>query len=172
MSGSKPGERRGGRERGVPNKVTQERQLKAAREIEAAMTGRAPRPLAIARLEELLDISIGAMRAHQQVTTEMVEKAAATGKKITESRGDWDKFGDWFDRAAYVAGKIMKTQTPELKAVMLAAAPNPAAREIAAQALGGNVVRLGSPVAASRAYQQLMHQPRQLALPAPAKRAG
>jgi hypothetical protein len=118
--GSRPGERRGGRKKGALNKATRERMEMARRELDAAATGKARRPLAKERLEELFDISLGAMRLHQEVTPEMAARAHAAGNTdVVVRAGDWDRFGEWWDRAFYVGEKLMRTQTPYLRALMV-----------------------------------------------------
>lgn len=140
----------------------------AARDLDRAR--QQGRPLAKDRLDELLGIALGAMTAFQRVTAEQVQadRERNPKSKLKEQKGDWAGFGNWFDRAAYAAKELAKYQSPTFKAIAVAAAPGAA---IEHEPDYENVVRLGNPVAASRAYQQLMKAPRQLALP-PAKRTG
>lgn len=110
----------GGRAKGTPNKATIEREEMAARALDKAKLGR---PLAKDRLDELLDVALGAMQRHQPVTAEMVERARAAGNKaVKESRGDWNGFGDWWDRAALAAKSLAPFQSPTYRAIVVAQA--------------------------------------------------
>ena len=50
--GSKPGERRGGRQKGTPNKLTVEREMRATHGLEAARTGLMPLDVMFARMRD------------------------------------------------------------------------------------------------------------------------
>jgi hypothetical protein len=111
----------GGRAKGTPNKATVEREQEAARALDKSrMSGR---PLAKDRLDELMDVAIGAMQRHQPVTKDMVARARAAGNKaVKESRGDWKGFGDWWDRAAFAAKSLAPFQSPTYRAIVVAQA--------------------------------------------------
>jgi hypothetical protein len=161
------GTKTGGRKAGTLNRATVERQEMAARTLDKAKA--AGRPLAKDRLDELLEIALGAMTAHQPITRDMVKKARALGNKtVKESRGNWTDFGEWWDRAAYVAKELAKFQSPTYKAVSVETPRQsglPPVRDF------NTFVRTGDPVRASRIYQEVMAAPRQLSLPPPAKRS-
>ena len=160
------GTKTGGRKAGTPNRTTVERQEIAARALDNAKAE--GRPLAKDRLDELLGIAMGAMAAHQPITKDMAKKARALGNKtVSESRGNWGGFGDWWDRAAYAAKELAKYQSPTYKAVSVET-PLPSGSSPVRDF--DNFVRTGDPVRASRIYQQFMAAPRQLRLPPLAKR--
>jgi hypothetical protein len=160
------GTKTGGRKVGTPNKLTVERQEEAARALDRRARA-TPRPLAKDRLDELLDVALGAMQQFQPVTKEMVERAHAVGNtKVKESKGDWVGFGSWWDRAVFAAKELAKYQSPQLKALAMVQTPEP----LSAAANKDSALRLNDPVRASRVYQEFMRAPRQLSLP-PAKRS-
>jgi len=99
--GSKPGERRGGRQKGALNHATIERILNVTKNIdEARRTGR----------ELAVDVLERAMKLAEEVV--ILHKANA----------DWSTFGDWFDRWVYCARALSKFQTPELRAILISPA--------------------------------------------------
>ncbi len=94
--GSKPGERRGGRQKGTKNRKTVEREI-----IEAGIA--APPPMGKATLEKLLTISLTRM-----------DEAMGGGARTYEA------FLTWFDRTFHVARELTKFQSPQLRAVAVA----------------------------------------------------
>jgi hypothetical protein len=103
MAGSKPGERRGGRQRGTKNKATVEREINAAAVIDRAR--REGRELAVDVLEKLMKVAEGAAAINRP--TEQ--------KKYKD--GDWKLFAEWFDRTAFCAKALAPFQSPTFKAV-------------------------------------------------------
>lgn len=145
------GKKTGGRAKGTPNKATIERELEAARALDKSRA--LGRPLARDRLDELLDVALGAMQRHQPVTKEMVDRARAAGNaNVKESKGDWDGFGDWWDRAAFAAKALAPYQSATYKAIAVQMAP------IAepARAPADNVRQIDDSNAVSRVYLRVM----------------
>jgi hypothetical protein len=142
------GRKTGGRAKGTPNKATLEREEEAARALDRSRaTGR---PLAKDRLDELLDVALGAMQRHQPVTRDMVQRARAAGNTaVKESKGDWGGFGDWWDRAAFAAKALAPYQSPQLKAIAMQMAPPPEPTKVPEPA---NVHQIDDANAASRVY--------------------
>ncbi len=130
----------GGKKKGSKNKATIARELQAAQQIWDAQ-GKSGREPALATLERLLGdldrfkaIAEGAASLHKPPTQQELEKAATAGLAL--AKGDWDLFGEWFDRAvgttrdaAKVAKDLAKFQAPEIKAVD-APAPPPDPRDV------------------------------------------
>jgi hypothetical protein len=119
--GSNPGERRGGRKKGTPNKLTSERALQA---LMAAQTVKAVReanpnvpPLELAKdvLNRMMKVSEGAAG--------LFRPANPTGG--TQGVENWDRFGQWVDRTIACAKELAKYQSPQLRAILVpAAAPD------------------------------------------------
>jgi ketopantoate reductase len=84
MPGSKPGERRGGRKKGTPNKTTQERQINAAREIDRAR--KEGRELAKDVLERLMHIAEGATGVNRPTTQADLEKGIEQNPESIRAR--------------------------------------------------------------------------------------
>lgn len=105
--------RYGGRAKGVKNRATVERELKAAAEA-AAIQGEG-RELAKDVLARMMKLAEGVAGLHRPPSPIEVDAAEAEGKAIPE--GDWDRFGQWFDRVAYCAKELARYQSPQIKAV-------------------------------------------------------
>jgi hypothetical protein len=155
--GYRPG---GGRPKGSLSKATTEAREKAARLLDAARSGKAPKPLAKDILEDAMFIAKGATASFQRVTPEQVEEARAAGNlKARPQNGDIDKFGEWFDRMVYAATQLAKYQSPTFRAIFLqqdtiAAAP---------AAEPGKVLDLQAerdPLGAEQTYLRLIKAPR------------
>lgn len=129
--GAAPGERRGGRHAGVPNKATTEAierehievQIAAPATVETVATaqqqllppeegGRGHQRLAKDRLAELLDIFLGAA-AYYQPTIDPTARA--------NTNGNWDDFAKWSGMAMQCAGMLAKYQSPQFRAILLPA---------------------------------------------------
>jgi hypothetical protein len=128
--GARPG---GGRPKGVKNRSTIEREINAAQVIDRAR--KEGRDLAVTVLERLMNVAEGAAG---------LNRPPASGKG-----GNWDLFGEWFDRTAYCAKALADYQSPKLRAVHVFAQPAPEAIQ---RQDGGNVVTLDDPVALARVY--------------------
>jgi len=115
-SGAKPGERRGGRVKGVPNKATIEKALLAERAVEQARLN--GKKLGKERLEELMEIFIGATAYFQPTIT----------PGVPSTTGDWDKFEKWARLAMECAAKLAPYQSPTFRAIVVA--PPPAESDI------------------------------------------
>lgn len=116
MPGAKPGERRGGRQKGTPNKATRERQINAAAEIDRAR--REGRELAKDVLERFMKLAEGACAVNRPTAAEDIAKG-----KAENPDGDWGRFGEWFDRTVYCAKELAKYQSPQIKGVDAPAPP-------------------------------------------------
>ena len=173
--GAKPGERRGGRPKGGLNKATAAKLLDAqVAEKVAEIIGAPPqegatlqrytsRARAKDELAEMLPVLKGHVGHFQQA-------AIASGLPGTEkfNAAIWKMFREWFDLYLKACDTAADFQDPRLKAQLWVPPPQDMP---AAPGAPAKVVRLGSPQAASRAYQQFMLAPRQKALPPPSKRS-
>ena len=111
--GSKPGERRGGRQKGTPNKVTAEQALSAERVLaKAKVSGR--------RLgKEVLDY-------YMHVFAEIAdsERAAALTEKPENAREHEARFERFAKYAIDCAQKLAPFQSPTFRAIQLAPPQN------------------------------------------------
>jgi hypothetical protein len=112
--------RYGGREKGVKNKLTIQREQEAAQRV-AAARGPKAKEAALSVLERLMQVAEGATALHRPPGPKEVEAAAASGQSLP--KGDWGLFGDWWDRAAYAAKELAKYQAPQIKSVDAPAPP-------------------------------------------------
>jgi hypothetical protein len=113
--GSKPGERRGGRQKGTPNKATLEREEKARQEIAEALkkagTAKTVR-YAIDEMQKALVIAEGFAGLVQPTPIK-----DANGKLVKFEGGDVELFGTWFDKWFTCIKELAKYQTPQVKAI-------------------------------------------------------
>lgn len=117
------GRKTGGRIAGVSrNKAVIEREINAAQVIDRAR--KEGRDLAVTVLERLMNLAEGATGLNRPTPA----RDAAKGVQQNPD-GDWDRFGQWFDRTAYCAKELAKYQSPQIKA-MEAPTPAPDADEV------------------------------------------
>jgi hypothetical protein len=136
--GPRPG---GGRPKGLKNRATIEREINAAQVIDRAR--KEGRDLAVTVLERLMNVA-------EKIAVETRPQAAGGAPN---KNGDWDRFGEWFDRTAYCAEKLANYQSPKLRAVQVFAQTlEPAQRPTD----GDNVVVLDDPVAIARVYANMV----------------
>ena len=168
--GARPGERRGGRIKGVPNKATiaalNERkiidqiakQTGTSSSVTAAVLSKAAgyRKLAVEELEDVLPI-IKSLVAYHQIK---VMRAGPTG--ALQITGELDDFKEWLRLFIETCAKLAPYQSPTFKAIAVVEPQLPGKPPIPN---AYDIERLDDPVAASRVYQQLMQAPRQLGLP-------
>ena len=114
--GSKPGERRGGRRKGVKNKATIAREEAAKAHIaeslaKAKSAGKANPRLAIEEMYKAISIAEGLAGLMQP------NIAKAGDGTLTVKGGDIKLFGEWFDRYFNCAKELAKYQVPQVKAV-------------------------------------------------------
>ena len=109
--GGPRGPNKGGRPKGSKGKATMERELNAAQVIDRAR--KEGRDLAVTVLERLMNIA-------DDVTG--LNRPTQAGDKENPD-GDWDRFGAWFDRAAFCARALAKYQSPQIKAMDAPSAP-------------------------------------------------
>lgn len=105
--GSAPGEHRGGRKAGTPNKSTLARSAEIAAEHRAANL-----PLAVEVLENTM---LNALK--MAVKFEPKVGKDADGKDI--ATGDESLYGKYLDKAIVAAGKLAPYQTPQLQSTTL-----------------------------------------------------
>ena len=131
MPRAQKGQRFGGRIKGTKNRATIQREIEAAERV-AQSRGKA-KDAALTVLERLMQVAEGAAG----LTRPASKREMAEGKAQNPD-GDWELFGDWFDRAAFCAKELAKYQAPQIRAVE-APAPPPDPREVDA----GNRRRFG-----------------------------
>ena len=149
------GHKTGGRQPDARNKVTIERELRAAAALDQARANPAKK-LAVDVLDDLMQVSTAAMAAYQAVSAEQARMALAAdpNTKIRAQPGDVEKFGQWWDRTLYAAKELARYQSPTMKAVQVTVqgqtqeALPPPDRE--------NVVYIKDPIASARFYQRIM----------------
>jgi hypothetical protein len=105
--GPRPG---GGRPKGQKNRATIEREINAAQVIDRSR--KEGRDLAVTVLERLMNVAEGAAGLNRPTAA----RDLATGAKANPD-GDWNRFGEWFDRTAYCAKELAKFQSPQIKAM-------------------------------------------------------
>ena len=108
------GYKTGGRKSGVKNKATIEREIIAA--AQAAKRG-PQRELAIDALERFR-IHCEGVASHFMPTVNVPDDQQGRHK-------NWDKTGEWLDRAIFCARELAKYQSPQLRAMMVQTAPPP-----------------------------------------------
>jgi hypothetical protein len=96
----------GGRPKGSKNKATILREMGVAAEIDRARAE--GRELPSAALERFMRLA---------EATCLANRPTDTGK------GDWGKFGEWFDRAVYCTKELARYREPPIKAVEAPAPP-------------------------------------------------
>jgi hypothetical protein len=161
MPRAQKGQRFGGRTKGTPNKATVERlereriaeqvslqaavaaQSAPAAEREIAHAGAERRKLGRERLEELLEIAIGATAFFQPGLKNGVEQ---------NQNADWAQFQKWFQIAHAVAATVSPFQSPTFRAIMVAAPPPKHDEDLRS----GDVIPLNDPVAAARIYRRIV----------------
>lgn len=171
--GSAPGQRRGGRKPGTPNKAkAAERALEAeAKEIIAHVEGGNPaavmaalqaRSRSFRGLDEMIEL---AKVLKNYVVDYQAAVAAVGGKPGVKgfNAALWDRFKDWSEFYFGSCEKIAAFQDPKIKATFHV--PAPRLGDDAKVIDEGKIVRIGNPQAAARAYQRLMLAPRQTPLP-------
>jgi hypothetical protein len=170
---ARPGERRGGRIKGVPNKTTiaalnkQKIIEKIAKEtgtptaVATAVLAKAAdcRKLAMEELEEALPIIKSVVAHFQKAPFEAVQ---AGGKATKATKAQWNDFQDWLKLFLDTCVRLAPYQSPTFRAIAVMD-PQPSGKRSTPDL--DSIVRSGDPVAASRAYQRFMQAPRQLALP-------
>lgn len=120
--GAKPGERRGGRAKGVPNKKTVERQI-----IKAVEAGAPNAPAGIAKhvLEEFMMIFRG-MAANVQQRIIVDPSKIPEDKRaeyLREYRANVDEFERWAKLAVHTAHWVAPYQSPTFKAIIMDGGP-------------------------------------------------
>lgn len=137
--GSAPGEHRGGRKPGVPNKKTQEALLKQAMEKSDAV--KSGRKLAREVLDEFMHLTAGMAAFYQP----------APPNAPPNQNANEDKFWRCVDATHAFAKALAPYQSPTFKAIAMMAPPEPPRR---AELPGGNVVSLDDPEALTRVYKR------------------
>lgn len=127
------------RPKGSKNKATIERELKLAIEIDKARKD--GRELAVDVLERMMKLAEGAAGQHKPPSAAEISAGAA-------ALGDWDKFGEWFDRIAWCAKELAKYQSPQLRAIAVTMPGQP--RDM--KTVEGKVLDVNDPLVVQRAY--------------------
>jgi hypothetical protein len=140
-NGVRPGERRGGRKKGTPNKATRERALLAKRVLEEQQ-GKPGRKLARKVLDEFMHLFMGMAAVHQPLP---FNGLPAPGQQPNE-----EKFLQFATLAIAAAEKLAPYQSPRLKAVMVHQESLPGSH-----AIGPGQHSAMSPMSPQEAYRRL-----------------
>lgn len=118
--GSKPGERRGGRKRGTPNKRTEEKKLLPL--MEQARAHGAGHKLAKEVIEEFMIVAAGTAARYQPRPRQ--EDGQEEGKfKETNKLANPDLFEKWAKLAVAWATDLAPYQSPTFRAIVVAPPP-------------------------------------------------
>lgn len=176
--GAAPGERRGGRAKGVPNKKTIEALARAKIIEQVADAMAAPgtetrmaiekvlegKKLAKDELEEVLPIIKGVVAYYQRQALTMGQD----GKPVIN--GKLDDFKEWLKIFIDTCFKLADFQSAKFKAIMVTAGPGMMGGDNARD-VSPNVISMTDQTAAARAYREIMlaPAPKRLATPKTAK---
>ena len=142
--GAAPGERRGGRKKGTPNRKVN------AIDFVADLHG-LPRPtthkLAKERLRELMEIFIGAA-AHFQPSVRPGD--------APKPHGDWNRFMEFGRLGMECAAKLAPYESPTFRAIMVTHGGSAADAPAPAKHPGAEVIPLNDAVGASRVYRMIV----------------
>jgi hypothetical protein len=160
--GARPCERRGGRKKGTPNKVTVGRRLaelaalEEAKRAEATKTEKSPetsaaqsvvsepgRRKAINVLDELMQVYAG-MAAHVQPRPPHLPPNPYANEAL---------FHEYARLAGYFADRLAPYQSPTFRAVAVTIPAAPAAAVVESE---DNVINLDDPIALSRVYRRMI----------------
>lgn len=142
--GSKPGERRGGREAGTPNKATIERQLVQARETHDAQQN--GKKLAKEVLDEFMQLTAGMAAVYQPLPPGVTD--VPLGRTPNET-----KFWECVGMVRDFAKALAPYQSPTFKAIAVFAPPDQTRPAAPALPPGGNVITLDDPAVLQRVYR-------------------
>lgn len=139
--GSKKGERRGGRKKGVPNKANIERALLAERELIGAKA--AGKKLAKEVLDDFMQLFKGIAETYY---------AVLPGAPIPKSHSRNEAMFEKYAKLTVDTAKALATyQSPTFRAIQVIAPPGP---DKPPQIGDGNVIRLDDPDALMRVYKR------------------
>ena len=164
MSGSKPGERRGGRQKGVKNRTTLEREQRALDEIRGKAAKLAPQTWGKDALEDLIPQSLEVLGAVKGIVARLQEAAY----KQLEPPGaldpaTWDRLKEWMTllkdtqaTASLIMSRAAEFQSPKLQRIAVGIGIGMIGESAKANPADDNVVYLDDPNAASRVYQRFI----------------
>lgn len=148
--GAKPGERRGGRKKGVPNKWSVEQIAEAAARANDAQ--RNGKKFAIEVLDDLMHTALSfAAQERQHV---LAEQQGAKGKPGKATAETLDRFWKAMEYAGIFARALAPFQHPKFRAVVVM--PSPGAMEPLGPVIPGEIVQTNDPGQAARLYSQLV----------------
>jgi hypothetical protein len=155
--GSKPGERRGGRQKGSKNKATLEREDRARQDLLEQAKGIAAsgRKIVIAK-DELLDL----IPVVKGTVAEFQRAAIADGQglpgKALYDRQAWLDFREWVGIYESICRHAAEFQSPRFKAIAVAVTPDPGAQQPTPMRDVTPTDKHGRERAANAAYLQLV----------------
>lgn len=143
--GAAKGERRGGRQKGTPNKATIERNLVAAQRASDAI--KQGKKLAKEVLEEFMFLTAGMAAVYQPLPPGTVEAPAGRAPNR-------DEFWKCVEMVHAFGKELAKYQSPTFKAIAVHVAPNQnTVREINPRPDASNVIDLTDTQAITRIYK-------------------
>lgn len=132
MAGSKKGERRGGRQLGVKNKATLEREQRALAELaeKAAAAHKAGKNLKLAKdeLAELIPVVKSATAGFQKAA--MGEAGEGMPGQKGYSAAKWKEFREWLEFFSTLCYRTADFQSPKYRAIAVAVPPGDPAQPI------------------------------------------
>lgn len=144
--GAAPGERRGGRAKGTPNKATIERAVRAEADvIKHEVSGK---KLAKDVLEDFMFLFAGMAAAYQPLPP---GAAVPAGREPNEG-----KFEKWATLAVKTAADLAKYQSPTFRAhAVTTTMPAPLPKDVHGKIIEGTVIKLDQ-IAISKVYRQIV----------------
>lgn len=117
MAGSKPGERRGGREKGVPNKATVARERAALEALQQKAKTTVLKTLAKDKLAGLVDEALDVVAAYKKAACRAFPGQKAYNPKM------WAGFMQAIDLARRVADAAADYESPKFRAIAVVVPP-------------------------------------------------
>ena len=142
--GAKPGERRGGRQAGTPNRQTVEKLEQARLHVENARG--AGKKLGKEILEDFMHLFAGMAATYQPLPAGVVDERRSP---------DEDKFLVYAKLAVQTAKDLADFQSPKFKAIMVQGTIDVPSQGTS-RTEGDNVVTLNDPIALARVYKRLI----------------
>lgn len=123
MAGSKPGERRGGRQKGARNKATIEREHRALEALKETVKAAPLKKLSKDKLAELTDVSLEVVGIYQKAA--MKDGAAGHPGGMKHKPAIWTGLMQAIELARRVCDAAADYESPKFRAMAVAMTPPP-----------------------------------------------